>query len=29
MTAAVKFDENYSDRRTDFWQEAAVVGWAA
>lgn len=27
MTAAVKFDENYSDRRTDFWQEAAVVGW--
>lgn len=27
MTAAVKFDENYDDRLTDFWQEAAVVGW--
>jgi hypothetical protein len=27
MTAAVKFDENYDDRMTDFWQEAAVVGW--
>ncbi len=26
MTAAVKFDGNYDDRLTDFWQEAAVVG---
>ena len=27
MTAAVKYAENYADPETDFWKEAAVVGW--
>jgi CubicO group peptidase (beta-lactamase class C family) len=27
MTAAVRYAEDYSDPETDFWQEAAVVGW--
>ncbi len=27
MTAGVSYAENYDDPRTDFWREAAVVGW--
>jgi len=27
MTAAAKYAEDYADPKTDFWQEAAVVGW--
>jgi CubicO group peptidase (beta-lactamase class C family) len=27
MTAAVKYGEDYADRRADFWRETAVVGW--
>ena len=27
MTAAVKYAEDYADPATDFWREAAVVGW--
>ena len=27
MTAAVQYAENYADPQTDFWKEAAVVGW--
>ncbi|MBP17564.1 MAG: 6-aminohexanoate hydrolase [Gammaproteobacteria bacterium] len=27
MTAAVKFGEDYADKKADFWVEAAVVGW--
>ena len=27
MTAGVRYAEDYSDPQTDFWREAAVVGW--
>ena len=27
MTAAARYAEDYADPRTDFWMEAAVVGW--
>lgn len=27
MTAGVSYAEDYDDPRTDFWREAAVVGW--
>ena len=27
MTAAVKFTEDYNDSTSEFWHEAAVVGW--
>lgn len=27
MTAAVRFGEDYADPASDFWREAAVVGW--
>ena len=27
MTAAARYSEDYSDPQTDFWREAAVVGW--
>jgi CubicO group peptidase (beta-lactamase class C family) len=27
MTAAARYAENYADPGTDFWMEAAVVGW--
>ena len=27
MTAAARYSEDYADPTTDFWQEAAVVGW--
>ncbi len=27
MTAGVDYQEDYADPQTDFWQEAAVVGW--
>jgi CubicO group peptidase (beta-lactamase class C family) len=27
MTAAARYDEDYADPTTDFWMEAAVVGW--
>jgi CubicO group peptidase (beta-lactamase class C family) len=28
MTTGVKYEEEYSDPETDFWKEAAVVGWS-
>ena len=28
MTAAVKYDENYDNPTTDFWQETSAVGWS-
>ena len=27
MTAGVKYAEDYADPETDFWREAAIVGW--
>ena len=27
MTAAVKYGEDYADKKADFWVETAVVGW--
>ena len=27
MTAAARYDEDYANASTDFWMEAAVVGW--
>lgn len=27
MTAGVRYAEDYADPKTDFWREAAVVGW--
>jgi hypothetical protein len=27
MTAAARYSEDYADPQTDFWKEAAVVGW--
>lgn len=27
MTAAVKYGEDYSDQKADFWIETAIVGW--
>ena len=28
MTAAVKYDEDYNNPTTDFWQETSAVGWS-